>query len=61
MVKKGNLRLCNLHKEGFCHVEKAGPKVVVTGMLGGKMCKGTVCEDFEGKCMCGAFPIEKAI
>ncbi len=59
MAKEKVLQVCDLHKLGFCHIEKAGPKVETHGQVKGQSCKGTVCEDFEYKYICSYFPINK--
>lgn len=59
MAKARSLTLCNLHKDGFCHIDRAGPIVATTGMVGGKLCTGMVCEDFEYKYICSFYKVTK--
>lgn len=59
MAQFRKLQVCNLVKEGFCHIVKAGPMIDTIGIVGGATCTGKVCEDFEYKYICGHYPIVK--
>lgn len=59
MAAAKRLTVCELHKQGFCHIEKAGHKVSTQGLVKGVLCKGTVCEDFEYRYICSFYPIEQ--
>lgn len=59
MTKERVLKVCDLHKQGFCTIKKAGTMVEVQGLVNGNLCKGKACEDFDHKYICSAFPITK--
>jgi hypothetical protein len=59
MARLRKLEVCDLHKKGICHIEKAGPIVDTEGLVKGQKCKGKVCEDFEYRFICSNYPIEK--
>lgn len=61
MAKERTLKVCNLHKEGICNTGFKEPKVKALGLVNGKLCEGEVCEDFEGRYICGDMPIKRVL
>ena len=58
MAKERTLKVCNLHKDGICNTGFKEHKVKTAGLVNGKLCEGEVCEDFEGRYICGSCKIQ---